>query len=672
MQVLKRTAAALRVDNSLPLLLFCSLFFHGLIYRGRLYARLVQEEDLSGAGFISLFSYLHNELLFAALVAGLAALIHLCLPESFLQALRRRLPAARVIGLVLVNLFLALVAALYTVHYGLTFSIRAGLTWDMLVETFAANAALSMTGEMSLADYFFILLLFGIFWAFYFSSRIFIIVRNHAALAFSVLILMLSLTGWGARAELHAGEVRKNPVLYTLADIVYSMTAKKVNSAAQRTSENQLNSVSFVHEDFTRGEPSREKFVRRGSRKKWNLLFVILESTGGDYVFDTSRGNEMPMPFLRKTAEQSLHMTNHFSTANTTPRGSFSVFSGLYPAPRLKMFVTGRDVHIPALPSYLPAKYSKFLLYNGDLDWFFPRGFFQNNKLTMMGHPQVPGPRRKPSPKNGRNEGRMVDYFLQRLDRLPEPFFAVYHSYLAHWPYIDYGPRYDVFSKKKKKGVHRWVIRYYNNLRMMDGLLRRVFQSLRRSGRLDNTIIVITGDHGQAFGKHKGNWIHSRASFNENYRVPMVIYQPRLFKPRKIRMRTQHVDILPTLFEKMGVAYNPRLIQGENILKKTGFQRRFDFLYGNERTISSIDRKTDVKLQISLKNRSCWAWNLKRDPDQRKRLSCARFGEQKRILLGYLNYQNQILDRYNQSAKSQEAFFGQKHPPVKSSRVARH
>lgn len=635
--------------GGVPVVIFGAVLLYGLAYRLRLLMRFGQDELTKELDPFLLLKYWIYELIFAGFLALLLW------PLAVVARSRRVRGAYRVALLLVLQLFLGLAVLLYTTHYGLTFSVRSGLTWDMIVETFAAGAAFAMAGELTNVDRLHIGLLFVLFWSFYFLRTRLVLVRNTFLVTLSATLILFAVL-LPAAGPKYTEDFRLNPILYTLRDMGRSYLA---GGTPERGGPalGQMQSVALVSEDFVTGPPAT---VRRGRPgRKWNLVFVMLESTGGDYVFDTSYGNQVPMPFLKSLTKRSLWSRQHISTANTTPRGSFSVFSGLYPAPKLQMFVTRPDVRIPSLVQFLDGDYDSYLVYNGSLDWFFPHGFFRNSGVEMHGMDNIHRSDWKHGPTNGRNEEQMVEVFLNRLERAREPFVAVYHSYAAHWPYIDYGKRFDAFGGRKPK-IHEWIYRYYNNLRLMDTQIERIYRQLEKQGRLDNTIIVVTGDHGQAFGKHAGNWIHSRASYMENYRVPLVMFRPGLLPARELKRPTQHVDILPTLLAAMGRPYNPALFQGESMLGKS--RRKYDFLYGNERTLTSIDRSNKLKLQIALKTGTCWAFDLAKDPDERRRLSCDGYAHQKKVTLDYEKYQSQILDAYNKSAATGTAFHGQRHP----------
>ena len=385
--------------------------------------------------------------------------------------------------------------------------------------------------------------------------------------------------------------------------------------------------------------------------KRWNIVFIIMESTGAEYPFSTRHGNDLPMPFLRKLALRSLVGENHFSPTNTTPSSTFAITSGLYPAPTMEIYAERRDIHLPHLRAHLDPEYRHLYVLNGAQTWFFPRHYYRNNGVLVIGKEDLPPGNWKPAPPLGVNEPKLVDLFLEKTAALPEPFTSVYHSFVAHFPYYDYGKDYDVF-RGRKPPVSHFEVSYLNNLRLMDTLIERIYRNLEKSGRLERTIIVITGDHGEAFGRPRGVWVHSKHSFNVNFRVPLIIYQPKLFAPARITRITQHPDILPTLLEAMRVSPAEGTLQGESILLSVA-RRRYAFLWGNEGTLSSISR-SGIKVQS--RDGRCWALDLKADPTESRQQSCRKHREQARMLEEYRRLQPRLLRDYNSASRLGRSF----------------
>jgi hypothetical protein len=78
-----------------------------------------------------------------------------------------------------------------------------------------------------------------------------------------------------------------------------------------------------------------------------------------------------------------------------------------------------------------------------------------------------------------------------------------------------------------------------------------VFTFLKREHLLENTIVIITGDHGEEF-MEKGRWGHNSEFTEEQMRVPLVLRIPNI-EPTLVNLMTSHLDIAPTLLPILGV-----------------------------------------------------------------------------------------------------------------------
>lgn len=386
-------------------------------------------------------------------------------------------------------------------------------------------------------------------------------------------------------------------------------------------------------------------------KQPWNVLFIFLESVGSRYVFDQSKGNRVPMPFLQKLSKEGWWMQKHYSPSNSSPRSAFAILSGLYPRPQMRMFSTQKENYVPSLVTLLGPHYDAFLVNPSPLGWFFPRSFLYNSGMRELhGFHSLPVKKLAPKVNWSRDERETFAFFVDRLKKAKKPFVSIYWSFIAHWPYPDYGPETHVLPPNTR--LHQ----YYNNLSMLDQHIAKLFETLRNMGELDNTIVVITGDHGEAFGQHPGNWAHSRQSYNENYQTPALIWQPKLFAPRVIDFYTSHIDIMPTLLDAMHIPYNPKLLQGES-LWQTSLRRRYLFLYGNENTLSSLSYE-NIKLQYSFKHQTCWVFDLNIDPDEKQKLDCFSHPIQQQATVLFRKYQTDILDFYNRASMPGNSVFG--------------
>ena len=98
---------------------------------------------------------------------------------------------------------------------------------------------------------------------------------------------------------------------------------------------------------------------------------------------------------------------------------------------------------------------------------------------------------------------------------------------------------------------------YIEGVRWVDGLLRTTVEWLESEGLLEDTLLVVTSDHGEAFGEH-GTLEHGRVLHEEVLRVPLLIVGPAPWRGgRVVREHVGLMDVMPTYAELAGVAAPP-------------------------------------------------------------------------------------------------------------------
>ena len=102
---------------------------------------------------------------------------------------------------------------------------------------------------------------------------------------------------------------------------------------------------------------------------------------------------------------------------------------------------------------------------------------------------------------------------------------------------------------------------YAARLAMIDEDLGRVIEKLKERGFLDNSIVVITSDHGDVLGDHKKPSFHHQFSiYNSLLHIPLIFCCKAIALPKKISVPLiQNVDILPTILELCGITKLPAL-----------------------------------------------------------------------------------------------------------------
>ena len=576
---------------------------------------------------------------------------------------RKAFPIFKISGLIFLHLVLMILLLIHGIHGRLLFDVQTGFDASVMKEAFSGISLIETLRLVETRDYLFLLFPFGLFWLMLLSPIRLRIWMARVSVAWMVFFLSLSLLVKSDEAKKLPGEIQFNPAIFLLSDVARSAFIRRpIQGQTISVAGEKPGIQSFRAPKTETTEP--EAFLPAKNGRPWNLIIFVMESVGTRYIFDTSDGNAMPMPFLRRISREGWYLKRHFTTSNVSTKAVFSIFSGLYDFFTKETFGTRPDADVPAVYNWVGQGYDRFLVTPSSISWYFPTKFVINNGLSEIhSYENLKFEIKEEFHSLGhyiaRDEVQTTDFFNQRLHKAKEPFLGIYISFAAHFPYFDYGEDYRI----RKDDVHL-ISRYYNNLNLLDHMIERMVDQLREQGLLDHTLLVILGDHGQAFGQHRpNNFMHYRYSYNENLETPAIFYQPRLFKPKTFEFPTSHIDILPTLLDAMRIPYPPTVFDGNSLFShKT---RQFPiFFYGYEESISSLDSHL-LKVQQSLKKNNCWAFDLKLDPDEKNPLDCSSYPVQLETLHKFVTAHDANLLKYNATVRERKDVSGTQAPMVK-------
>lgn len=131
------------------------------------------------------------------------------------------------------------------------------------------------------------------------------------------------------------------------------------------------------------------------------------------------------------------------------------------------------------------------------------------------------------------------------------PFFLFLNYFDPHTPYTPPDEFRDLFvSEGEKAGA---VALYDAEIRYMDQQLGRVFDHLEATGKADDTLVVVTADHGELLGEH-GRYRHGHTLFEEDIRVPLILKFPRgELLPMRSDAPVQLTDVMPIVLGRLGL-----------------------------------------------------------------------------------------------------------------------
>ena len=144
--------------------------------------------------------------------------------------------------------------------------------------------------------------------------------------------------------------------------------------------------------------------------------------------------------------------------------------------------------------------------------------------------------------------GRIVDAALGWLHEVDSrPFFAWLHFYDAHAPAR---PPSEFASPNGQDA-------YLGAIGFIDFQLSRVINFLDERGQLDNTVVVVVGDHGESLGEH-GEATHGLFVYESVMRVPLIIRAPFAnMQGRRVGDTVRIVDVMPTVLDLLGQTSAP-------------------------------------------------------------------------------------------------------------------
>lgn len=298
-----------------------------------------------------------------------------------------------------------------------------------------------------------------------------------------------------------------------------------------------------------------------------NILFLILESVRHDAVgiyAGAGNGRRSDTPTLDRIAREGWLVEKAYTTIPHTSKALVGIYCGTF-----ARFDT--DIS-EAIAGNLPLTCLSHLLASAG----YASGHFQTapgsfeDRLTFLANvgfehaftqESIAGGAWAKLGYLGVDDRAMVAPavdWMRRQSQQGRPFFASLLTIATHHPYVSPGNIQPVHDARQAREA------YVKAVRDTDAVVAEVFAALRKHGLLDNTLVVVTGDHGEAFAEH-GQIAHNGVGYEEGIRVPLILQGPMLGAPRVVGGLRQHLDIMPTVLDVAGIRVSGRL-PGKSLL----------------------------------------------------------------------------------------------------------
>ncbi|MCL4751797.1 MAG: sulfatase [Myxococcales bacterium] len=351
--------------------------------------------------------------------------------------------------------------------------------------------------------------------------------------------------------------------------------------------------------------------VRALPKTRTNVLLLTLESISVRHLgyLGYERGTT---PNLDRIAARSLRARRAWSTATHSNYAQMAILSSLFPRR-----TTGLDVYkridyprVLLHDVFHTVGHSTATISSQDETWQGMLKFQETGTPTFYRHSKnYSGTRLDIGSELVVLDHVTVDVANDWIQRQGARPWSMYVNFQAtHFPYklqagipAPYQPTrltpggFDYLSYPE--GDRQAVInRYDNALRYVDEQIGKLERTLERLGKLDDTIWVITADHGENFHDH-GQVTHGKTLYDTEARVPLLIHWPKGLTPADVNEPVSHLDILPTILDLLKLPPHPAF-QGKSMLEPPDPSREQAGIYMNIQGLKSAEAIV------------CWPWKL--------------------------------------------------------------
>jgi arylsulfatase A-like enzyme len=395
-----------------------------------------------------------------------------------------------------------------------------------------------------------------------------------------------------------------------------------------------------------------------------HVIVFVMESTPAEYL-GAYNSRYRVTPNLNRWSEHAAVFENVYAHAPATNKSLFSILCSLYPWISYKSETEEFDLAVPSLASYLRQYgYRTGFFSSGDLsyqragDFVCSHGFdfvqdYKQRKITHTIFRDERWPFLNGSDDVSTAES-MTSWFEQQSAE--KHVFAMLWTSMTHYPYFtdgvttNFGPEENRFNQ------------YLNALHYGDRAFGIVMKWLEDRGLINSTLVVVLGDHGEAFGRHN-QLSHAGNIYEENCHVPLLLINPELFTAQRQSAVGGLIDVAPTIVQLLG--YAPlKDWQGQSLFSSNRRTRTYffspwsDYLFGL--------REGNMKFIYNASKESYEMYDLSADPMEERNLITASDPHRKQNILqlaAWVQYQDRLFKRLTIPTTNSERL----HPDVHAS-----
>lgn len=360
-------------------------------------------------------------------------------------------------------------------------------------------------------------------------------------------------------------------------------------------------------------------------RKRYNIILYFFESTPYRY-YDIKINGRNVIDTWHRLEKNSLNFRNHYVNYPLSANALMSVLTSAYDLNTKDMVIQKYpDIGLRTLPEILKKRnYRTCLIHTGGLGYAGQKRFLQNRSIDeILEYNDLA----KTPPYNkqvgwGIDERAMIRPAVDYLKRDPErPGLLVLLPVNPHHPYAIPGKEFQISGGGDEGQDYRkrnWF-NYLNSLYYSDVSLGMLVDELERNNLMDDTLLFLFADHGEAFYQHKMNYNHPLFLYNENVHVPFLIYNKKIFPSAEyFDGVTRHIDILPTILDILGI---PRTPEQEGVSVLSSHREQMALLHTSWKDdfmgIADQQWKYILRTEDGIEE----LYNIREDPEERNNIA---------------------------------------------------
>ncbi|HDZ3716038.1 TPA: DUF3413 domain-containing protein, partial [Vibrio vulnificus] len=282
--------------------------------------------------------------------------------------------------------------------------------------------------------------------------------------------------------------------------------------------------------------------------KPLNIMLLVVDSWRADTF------NADNTPNMWKYAQSGVVFNNHIATGNATRTGIFGLFYGI-PGTYWHGFLANQQS--PVLIDRLQALDYQLGIFTAAQ---LRKPEFNQTVFTKVENLRIGSEGSRPSELDADLTQDWLAWYDQRDKSKPTFSFLFYDAPHGYDFPADFEPKYEPMLKEvnylklnNDTDPTPFFNRYKTSVRYVDSMATKVLNKLKESGDLENTLVIITGDHGQEMNDNKLNfWGHNSNFTDAQVNVPFAIFGPGVDAAKmqwSSEALTSHQDVVPTLMK---------------------------------------------------------------------------------------------------------------------------